>query len=138
VILVLNRKKRHAGEILLINASRLFSKGRPKNYLEEDHVRRITELHKAWEAAEGLSAVITRDEAMQSDFDLSPSRYVLVDSEQEVLPPEEAVVLLREAEEERAGRSEAERGAGRAWTRHDRRGRRWSCMNTCVNRGELC
>jgi len=102
VILVLNRKKRHANEILLINASKLFSKGRPKNYLEEDHVRQIAELYTTWEAAERLSAVITRDQAAQSDFNLSPSRYVIVDSEEEVLPLEEAVVLLREAEEERA------------------------------------
>ena len=55
-----------------------------------------------WKAEEGLSAVITRDQAVQSDFNLSPSRYVIVDSEEEVLPLEEAVVLLREAEEERA------------------------------------
>ena len=102
VILVLNRKKRHAEEILLVNASKLFSKGRPKNFLEEDHVRQIAELYAKWEETEGLSAVITRDQAVQSDYNLSPSRYVLVDSEEEVLSLEEAVVLLREAEEERA------------------------------------
>jgi len=102
VILVLNRKKHHADKILLINASKLFSKGRPKNFLGEDHIRRIGELYETWEAAEGLSAVITREQAVQSDVNLSPSRYVLVDSEEEVLPLEEAVVLLREAKEERA------------------------------------
>jgi len=102
VILVLNRKKRRANEILLINASKLFSKGRPKNYLEDDHVLRIAELYETWQAVEGLSAVIVRDQAVQSDYNLSPSRYVLVDSEEEVLPLEEAVVLLREAEEKRA------------------------------------
>jgi len=102
VILVLNRRKRHANEILLINASKLFSKGRPKNYLEDEHVRQIADLYGKWETAEGLSAVITHDQAAQSDYNLSPSRYVLVDSEEEILPLEEAVVLLREAEEERA------------------------------------
>jgi type I restriction enzyme M protein len=39
---------------------------------------------------------------VESDYNLSPSRYVVVDNEEEVLPLEEAVVLLREAEEERA------------------------------------
>jgi len=102
VILVLNRKKAHAGEILLVNASKLFSKGRPKNFMEEDHIRQIAGLYTQWEAADGLSAVITRDQTIQSDVNLSPSRYVLVDSEEDVLPLEEAVVLLREAEEERA------------------------------------
>src|ERR1700740_852914 len=38
IVLVINRKKRHPGEILLINASKQFSKGRPKNYLEEQHL----------------------------------------------------------------------------------------------------
>ena len=36
IILVLNTRKRHKGEILLINGSKLFSKGRPKNYLGEN------------------------------------------------------------------------------------------------------
>jgi type I restriction enzyme M protein len=39
--------------------------------------------------------------AVRNDYNLSPSRYVSVDGEQEVLPLEEAVVLLEEAEEER-------------------------------------
>src|SRR5262249_23805867 len=41
VVLVLNRKKRHPGEIVLINGSNLFAKGRPKNYLEEAHIEQI-------------------------------------------------------------------------------------------------
>ena len=102
VILVLNRKKRRANEILLINASKLFSKGRPKNYLEEEHVGQVSTLYADWKAAEGLSAIILREQVVESDYNLSPSRYVVVDNEEEVLPLEEAVVLLREAEEERA------------------------------------
>jgi len=46
--------------------------------------------------------VVTTEEAAKNDFNLSPSRHVLTDSEEEVLPLEETVVLLREAEEERA------------------------------------
>ncbi len=39
---------------------------------------------------------------VQHDYNLSPSRYVSANDAEEVLPLEEAVVLLREAEEERA------------------------------------
>jgi type I restriction enzyme M protein len=46
--------------------------------------------------------VITAAEAAKNDFNLSPSRYVASADQQEVLPLEEAVVLLQEAEEERA------------------------------------
>ena len=50
----------------------------------------------------GLSAVITTAEVTKHDFNLSPSRYVATAGAEEVLPLEEAVVLLQEAEEERA------------------------------------
>jgi len=102
IVMVLNRKKRTPGEILLINAPKLFSKGRPKNYLEEEHIERIADVYHQWKAEEGLSAVITKDEAVKNDYSLSPSRYVSTGAEAEVLPLDEAVVLLAEAEEERA------------------------------------
>jgi len=102
IILVLNKTKRHPGEILLINASKLFKKGRPKNYLDKEHVKAIAKLYHDWKAEEGLSAIIKNEEAAANDYNLSPSRYVATNEEEEVLPLEEAVILLKEAEEERA------------------------------------
>jgi type I restriction enzyme M protein len=101
IILVLNTRKRHKGEILLINASKLFSKGRPKNYLGENHVKQISQLFHDWETAVGLSVIVTKEGAAKNDYILSPSRYVATSGAEEVLPLEEAVVLLQEAEEER-------------------------------------
>jgi type I restriction enzyme M protein len=102
IILVVNKRKRKQGEIILINASKLSSKGRPKNYLEDRHIAQVVEAYHAWKAEEGLSAVITTAEAAKNDFNLSPSRYVATGAESSVLPLDEAVVLLQEAEEERA------------------------------------
>jgi type I restriction enzyme M protein len=102
IILVVNRRKRHPGEILLINASKCFSKGRPKNYLEDQHITQATEVYHAWRAEEGLSALVRTEEVARNDYNLSPSRYVSTNGQEEVLPIEEAVVLLQEAEEERA------------------------------------
>ena len=102
IILVINRRKRHPGEILLVNASRLFAKGRPKNYLAAEHVDKIAGIYHEWRAEEGLSAIITNEEAARNDYNLSPSRYVASAEQEDVMPPEEAVVLLREAEEARA------------------------------------
>lgn len=102
IILVVNRAKRRPGEILLVNASKLFAKGRPKNYLTEEHVAKIAEIHHTWTAEDGLSAIITKEDAARNDYNLSPSRYVTTNDKDELLPLEEAVVLLREAEEERA------------------------------------
>jgi type I restriction enzyme M protein len=102
IILLVNRAKPRRGEILLINASQQFAKGRPKNYLTEEHIARIAALYHAWRAEEGLAAIITSDEAARNDYNLSPSRYVSTNGKDEVLPLEEAVVRLLEAEEERA------------------------------------
>ena len=102
IIMLLNKAKRRPGEILLINASKQFEKGRPKNLLTEEHVFAIASAQEAWEEREALSTVITLTDASSNDFNLSPGRYVVVDGMEEVLGLEDAVVLLSEAEEERA------------------------------------
>ncbi len=95
-------KQRRPGEILLINASKRFTKGRPKNYLTEEDIDAIASVYHDWRVEEGFSAIITREEAARNDYNLSPSRYVAQNGADETLPLEEAMVLLREAEEERA------------------------------------
>lgn len=102
VVMVINIAKRQAGEILLINASKQFEKGRPKNYLAEDHVDRVARAYETWSVADGLSAVVPTEDAIRNDYNLSPSRYVAVDGADDVMLLEDAVVLLREAEEEMA------------------------------------
>ncbi len=102
IILVINTAKRHPGEILLINASKLFAKGRPKNYLTDEHITQIAELYLGWQAVENVSAIIPNQDAIRNDYNLSPSRYVSSNDQEAPLPLEEALVLLAEAEEERA------------------------------------
>jgi type I restriction enzyme M protein len=102
IILVINKAKPHPGEILLINGSRHFEKGRPKNYLTDEHIAEIAGVYLEWQAVEGLSAVVGEDEVARSDYNLSPSRYVVIDDAEPVLPLEEALVLLAQAEESRA------------------------------------
>src|SRR3989344_8993556 len=102
VILVINREKKHTDKILLINASKLFKKGRPKNYLPDEYVDKISSLYLKWKEEEGISKVIEKEEIVKNDYNLSPSRYVAQNGEDETLPLDEAVVLVKEAEEERA------------------------------------
>ncbi len=101
IIMVINKAKQHPSEILLINASKEFLKGRPKNYLSEENIKRVADVYLGWQEAEGLSKVIKLDEAIRNDYNVSPSRYVSGNHKEEVLPLDEAVVLLSEAEEER-------------------------------------
>ena len=101
IILVLNRAKAHPGEIILINASKLFDKGKPKNYLTGEHIKQIFDLYRHWQAEERVSAIVTTEEVTRNDYNLSPSRYVSTDEQEPALPLEEALVLLAEAEEAR-------------------------------------
>ena len=101
IILVINKEKKHKDEVLLINASKLFEKGRPKNFLPEENAKLIAEIYHNWKEEEGISKIVKREEIVKNDYNLSPSRYVSQDGEDETLPLEEAVVLVKEAEEER-------------------------------------
>lgn len=101
IILVINKNKEKSGEVLLINASKLFAKGRPKNYLSDEAIKQVADIYHGWKEEEGISKVINKDEIARGDYNLSPSRYVAQNGGEEVLPLEEAVVLLKEAEEER-------------------------------------
>ena len=79
-----------------------FKKGRPKNYLPDECVNKISSLYLKWKEEEGISKVIEKEEVVKNDYNLSPSRYVAQNGEDETLPLDEAVVLVKEAEEEMA------------------------------------
>ncbi len=82
VIVVLNRakKKERRGKILLINASGEFEKGRPKNFLADAGIKRITEAFQSGQDVPQLQRVVTITEVASNDFNLSPSKYVRVES----------------------------------------------------------
>jgi len=103
IIIVINRTKKdeRKGKILLINASRLFQKGRPKNYLPDESIEQIADSYLNWKEDEGVSKIITKEEAARNDYNLSPSRYVAQNGEDDTLDLEDAIVQLKEAEEER-------------------------------------
>jgi len=78
VIVVLNKRKPAArkGKIVLLNASRHFQKGKPKNYLPEEDIRPLAAMYLKGEPVEGEVAVITAGQAREADYNLSPSRWV--------------------------------------------------------------
>ena len=78
IIVVLSKRKPEArkDKIVLVNASRRVGKGRPKNYIPEDDIRPIAVAFLKGEPVEGEAAVITREQAAEADYNLSPSRWV--------------------------------------------------------------
>ena len=101
VIITINKSKEKKGEVLLINASKLFKKGRPKNYLTEEAINQIYDIYTNWKEEENLSKVVQIDDLVKNDFNLSPSRYIVDGDTEEILPLEEVIALLEEAEDER-------------------------------------
>jgi len=78
VIVILSKRKAEArkGKIVVLNASRRFRKGRPKNYLANEDLRPLAEAFNRGEPVDGEVAIITREEAEEADYNLSPSRWV--------------------------------------------------------------
>ena len=78
IIVVLSKRKpeNRKDRIVLVNASRRVGKGRPKNYVPEDDIRPIAAAFLKGEPVEGEVAVITREQAAEADYNLSPSRWV--------------------------------------------------------------
>jgi type I restriction enzyme M protein len=78
VIVILNRRKPNArkGKILLMNAAKRFKKGKPKNYIAEEDIRPFAAMYVRGEAVDHELAVITTDQARESDYNLSPNKWV--------------------------------------------------------------
>ena len=78
VIVVLSKRKPAArkNKIVLLNAGKHVRKGRPKNFIPEEDVRPLAEAFMKGEPVEGEVAVITREQAEEADYNLSPNRWV--------------------------------------------------------------
>ncbi|MEV4689056.1 N-6 DNA methylase [Microbacterium sp. LWH3-1.2] len=78
VIVVLNKRKPESkkGTITLVNASRRFKKGKPKNHLADEDVTDLAMLFNSGRPVEGEVAVIHTAQAADADYSLSPSRWV--------------------------------------------------------------
>lgn len=86
VIVVLNKRKPAArmDKIVLLNASRRLKKGKPKNYIPDDAIRPLAAAYLKGEDVDGEIAIITRQQAEEADYNLSPSRWVGQSSSVEV------------------------------------------------------
>jgi type I restriction enzyme M protein len=78
VIVVLNKRKPAArkGKIVLLNASKRLKKGKPKNYIPEEAIRPLAAAFLKGETVDGEIAVISRKQAEEADYNLSPGRWV--------------------------------------------------------------
>ena len=90
IILILNKAKpkERRGNIILVNASTRFKKGRPKNFIPDgydetgkydaahDVITQIADAFDEGKDVEKFVKVISKSEAVKNAYNLSPSRYV--------------------------------------------------------------
>ena len=102
IILFLNKAKpkKKQGKLFLLNASREFAKGDPKNYIPEDAIVRIAETFTAWKEVEKYSRIVSREEIAKNDYNISPSRYIHTGAGEEYRPIAEIVEELNALDEE--------------------------------------
>src|SRR2546426_47263 len=103
VILILNKSKpsERQNQVILINASNEFEKGRPKNFVPDEKILKIANAVRNWRDIEGFSKIVNNEEVARSDYTLLPSRFVRPETEAEVKPLPEAVRALAVTEKRR-------------------------------------
>ena len=71
-----DKPKNRRGKIVLVNASREFTKGNPKNYMSDAAAKKVAAAFLKAQPLDDFVTVITNEEAAKQDFNLSPSRYL--------------------------------------------------------------
>jgi type I restriction enzyme M protein len=112
IIILLNRNKlpQREGKIVLVNAGREFKKGRPKNYIPEDSIKKIAQAFIRGQDVERFVEVITNEKAAENDYNLSPSRYIDTSEQDEYRPIPEVLDELwgKDGLEEQARKIDAD------------------------------
>lgn len=105
VIIFLNRNKQEnqKNKILLLNASKEYKKGSPKNYIPQESIDRIIQVYLSWQDVEKFARIVDKIEIVKTDYNISPSRYVHVSDAEEYRPIGEIVEELKALDEEAFG-----------------------------------
>ena len=102
VVLFLNRSKPRdrKGKVFLVNASQIFQKGDPKNFIPPAGIQRIVDTLINWKEEEKLSRIVDHAELKKNDYNISPSRYIYTGEAETYRPIAEILAELDVIEEE--------------------------------------
>ncbi|MCX6693620.1 MAG: N-6 DNA methylase [Methanomicrobiales archaeon] len=84
--LLINLKKQHKGETLLVNAPKIFQKGKPKNCMPDECIVLIAGIFLDWKAVYGIISIVSDEESVKCELSLIMSRYVAQNSKDETPP----------------------------------------------------
>ncbi|MEI6568529.1 MAG: N-6 DNA methylase, partial [Verrucomicrobiota bacterium] len=109
IVIFLNRAKPkdRRGKVFLVNASQIFEKGDPKNFIPEEGIARIAETLIGWQEEEKLSRIVDHAELKKNDYNISPSRYIHTSDAETYRPIAEIVQELDAIEADARGTDKA-------------------------------
>ena len=109
IVIFLNKDKpaSRQSKVLLVNASKVFEKGDPKNFIPREGIVRIVETLTGWKEEEKFSRIVDHAELRKNDYNISPSRYIHTGDAETYRPLAEIVEELDviEAEAKEADRA---------------------------------
>jgi type I restriction enzyme M protein len=102
ILLFLNKAKpkEQRDRLFLVNASKVFAKGDPKNYIPEDGIERMASTFLNWKEEGKFSLMVDKAEIVKNDYNISPSRYIHTANAEEYRPICEIVAELDALEAE--------------------------------------
>lgn len=100
VLVFKGREARKTKDILFIDASSEFVKGKNQNKLSDDNINKIIETYEKREDVEKYAHVATLEEIIENDYNLNIPRYVDTFEEEEVIPLSQVAQELSEVKAE--------------------------------------
>jgi type I restriction enzyme M protein len=102
IVLFLNKAKaeERQGKVFLVNASQVFEKGDPKNFIPDTGIQRLADTLISWQEEEKLSRIVDQAELKKNDYNISPSRYIHTSDAETYRPIPEIVEELKAIEAE--------------------------------------
>jgi len=94
------KKCRERDDILFIDASKLYEKGKNQNYLKDEHIQKIIETYESRKEIEKFSHLASLEEIKENDFNLNIPRYVDTFEEEEPVDINEVSKEIKTLEKE--------------------------------------
>ena len=90
------KKCREEDNILFIDASKLYEKGKNQNYLKDEHIKKIISTYENRQEIDKFSHLATLKEIKENDFNLNIPRYVDTFEEEEPIDIDEVAKNIKE------------------------------------------
>jgi len=91
------KKAERKQRVLIVDASRLFKKGRNQNTLEPEHIGQIFAWYRGYADVPGAAKVVSLDDIAQNDWNLNIPRYVEQVAEDKTVSVEQALANLKQS-----------------------------------------